>query len=299
MAAAPKVTIGIPVYNAERYLGETLNALLGQEYGDFEIVISDNHSTDGTLALCEAHARSDSRIRLFRSEKNFGAVHNYNRVFREARGEYFKWAAADDLCRPSLLSKCVRVLDERADVVLAYPQTEIIDGNGAHLQYYNDMLHLHEDCPVERFRTAMQRMGLCNAVCGLIRTSVLAKTQLIGKYIGADAMLLLELSLHGKFHEIPEPLFCRRMHADSYSAESSTQGMETFLAAGAKGAWNHVAWSMMSDYMRVFVAAPLSPRQKLRLAKVILHAAVAMRIELSRELFELPQRLLGRERSIS
>jgi len=297
MATTPKVTIGIPVYNGERYLGETLDALLGQEYGDFEVVISDNNSTDGTVALCEARAKRDSRIRLFRNERNLGAVHNYNRVFREARGEYFKWAASDDLCRPSLLSKCVRVLDEKADVALAYPQTELIDGDGARLQLYNDMLHLQEDCPVERFRKALERMGLCNAVCGLIRTSVLAKTRLIGTYIGADAMLLLELSLHGKFHEVPEPLFCRRMHANSYSAESSTHGMETFLAAGAKGAWNPVAWSMMADYLRILTAAPLSSRQRMSLARVILHAGIAMRGVLVRELIEVPQGLLGRERS--
>jgi glycosyltransferase involved in cell wall biosynthesis len=299
MATPPKVTIGIPVYNGERYLGETLDAVLGQEYEDFEVVISDNHSTDGTYALCKSRAEQDPRIRLFRNDANYGAIHNYNRVFREARGEYFKWAASDDLCRPSYLSKCVRALDERPDVVLAYPQTELIDGDGAHLQFYNDMLHLQEDCPIERFRTALERMGLCNAVCGLIRTSVLAKTRLIGRYIGADAVLLLELSLHGKFHEIPEPLFGRRMHPASYSAERSTHGMETFLSAGAKGAWNPVAWSMLRDYLRILAVTPLSPRQRAGLTRVILNAGVAMRGALCRELVELPLGLLGGEKSTS
>ena len=115
----PRVTIGLPVYNGQNYLVETLESLLAQTYTDFELVISDNASTDRTEAICRQYAAGDARIRYYRNDENIGASANYNRAFELGRGEYFKWAAHDDLLAPTYLERCVEVLDANPDVVLA------------------------------------------------------------------------------------------------------------------------------------------------------------------------------------
>src|SRR5436853_274761 len=105
----PKVSIGLPVFNGETYLAGALNSFLSQDYEDFELIISDNASTDQTAAICKEHAAKDNRIRYYRNETNIGASPNYNRVFQLARGEFFKWGAHDDECHPTLLRRCLEI----------------------------------------------------------------------------------------------------------------------------------------------------------------------------------------------
>ena len=102
-----RVTIGLPVYNGETYLEETLDSILNQTYTEFELIISDNGSSDGTRLICEEYAAKDDRIKYYRSVKNLGAAPNYNRAFELSSGEYFKWADYDDPLAPEFLSKCV------------------------------------------------------------------------------------------------------------------------------------------------------------------------------------------------
>ena len=118
MNAAPRLSIGLPVYNGEKYLAESLNALLGQSYEDFELIISDNASTDSTADICRQYAKQDARIRYIRQGHNIGLAPNHNFVFRESRGALFKWAASDDLYGRDLMQRCVTALDEHPDVVL-------------------------------------------------------------------------------------------------------------------------------------------------------------------------------------
>jgi glycosyltransferase involved in cell wall biosynthesis len=97
MNEVPRLTVGLPVYNGEKYLAESLEALLGQSYEDFELIISDNASTDGTADICRRYGEQDSRIRYVRQSRNIGCAPNHNFVVKEARGELFKWASDDDL----------------------------------------------------------------------------------------------------------------------------------------------------------------------------------------------------------
>jgi glycosyltransferase involved in cell wall biosynthesis len=92
------VSIGLPVYNAGQYLEEALDSILAQTFEDFELIISDNGSTDNTEAICWSYARRDQRIRYFRNETNLGAAWNFNRVFELASGKYFKWTARRSIC---------------------------------------------------------------------------------------------------------------------------------------------------------------------------------------------------------
>src|SRR5215469_10542482 len=130
MSATPRLSIGLPVYNGERYLAESIEALLGQTYTDFELVISDNASTDSTGDICRRYEKEDSRVRYFRQPRNIGLAPNHNYVVEQARGELFKWAANDDLYARDLVERCVAALDEHPDVVLAHSWTARIDTSG-------------------------------------------------------------------------------------------------------------------------------------------------------------------------
>ncbi len=124
---AARVSLGVPVYEAERFLEETMDSLLAQTLADFEIVISDNASTDPTEEICRPYADADPRVRYVRHEDNRGASWNHTFLALEARAPYFKWAAADDVCEPTYLERCVEVLENDASAVLCQPKTIEID----------------------------------------------------------------------------------------------------------------------------------------------------------------------------
>ena len=155
MTPHPRLSIGLPVYNGEEYLAESLDALLGQTYEDFELVISDNASTDATEDICRRYAALDPRIRYLRLPRNIGATPNHNRVFAESRGELFKWASHDDLYGRDLLRRCVEALDERPDVILAHAGQAVIDGDGRLKVPYEYGLATDSPCPPERFRSLL------------------------------------------------------------------------------------------------------------------------------------------------
>ena len=129
MSRAPRLTVGLPVYNGAALLAESIEALLGQTYEDFELIISDNASTDGTAEICRFYEKQDSRVRYFRQPRNLGSAANHNFVADQARGELFKWASHDDLYARELLTRCVDALDEHPEVVLAHSWTAMIDSS--------------------------------------------------------------------------------------------------------------------------------------------------------------------------
>jgi glycosyltransferase involved in cell wall biosynthesis len=215
------VSIALPVYNGERHLGETIESLLAQDFGDFELLVSDNASTDATPEIVRSFAAQDPRVRFERHEVNRGAIWNYNHLVADAAGRYLKWSGHDDLCAPSYLRRCVAELDT-TDAVLAYPRTVLIDVDGAVKRPYDDGLDLRQPAPHARVRACLHNLGLANAVFGLIRLDVLRCTPLFGAYNDSDLVLLLELALAGEIHEIDEPLFYRRMHAgQAYQANTT------------------------------------------------------------------------------
>ena len=114
----PTVSIGMPVYNGVPFLNEALDSILAQTYRDFELVISDNASTDETESICRAYAASDPRIRYYRQQENLGAMPNFNRVCELSRGQYFKWAACDDVCSPTASRAAVGAGPVQGDVEL-------------------------------------------------------------------------------------------------------------------------------------------------------------------------------------
>lgn len=133
----PRLSIGLPVFNGDKFLNKAIDSLLAQTFEDFELIISDNASTDKTEEICRTYAEKDQRIRYYRNEKNIGCARNFNRVFKLSSAEYFKWAAHDDLHAPNFLMKCVEVLDQNPSVILCHSQVYIIDEYGKFLQNYD------------------------------------------------------------------------------------------------------------------------------------------------------------------
>lgn len=214
---APRVSIGLPVYNGDRYLEGALQSLLAQTFSDFELIICDNASTDGTADICRAYAAEDERISYHRNPENLGATRNFNLVFELSSGEYFRWASHDDLCAPELLERCVAELDRHPTAALCYPRTTVIDEEGHEVGFREDDLILLDSDPVKRHKAFLLRFrtnAWCEPVFGVIRSGALRRTRLLGNFNSADVILLEELALLGTFHEVPEHLFFRRVHPD-------------------------------------------------------------------------------------
>jgi glycosyltransferase involved in cell wall biosynthesis len=219
MSSTPLVSVGLFVHNGERFIQETLNSILNQTFTDFELIISDNASTDGTGEIAQAYAKSDDRIRYYQSEKNMGAGWNVCRVYELATGKYFKWAAADDLLEPDLLRRCVEILESDPGCVVAYARTKEVDENGNFIRYYvTPMRNTNSSDPVARFREMLLMRHRCYQIFGVMRMSALRKIPPQGIYVNGDGVLLARMSLLGRFHEVPEPLFINRRHIRQASA---------------------------------------------------------------------------------
>jgi glycosyltransferase involved in cell wall biosynthesis len=206
------VSIGLPVYNGEKYLAGAIQSLLAQDYEDFELIISDNASTDGTEEICRGIAAKDRRVHYSRNPQNIGATRNYNRVFQLAHGTFFKWASHDDECHPSLVRRCLEVYKESpSSAVLVYPKSEIIDESGAVKHLAPDDISCRSESALKRFSKVLFSSSFANPLWGVIRSDALKKTRLMG-IIEADHVLLGELSLLGTLIEFPEVLYRMRRH---------------------------------------------------------------------------------------
>ena len=266
--ASSRVSIGLPVYNGEAYLAKTLDSLLAQTFTDTQIIVGDNASTDATKQICLEYAEKDSRVVYLPSDKNLGAAWNYNRVFREATGEYFRWAAADDLWAREYDAACVEVLDNNPSAVLCYAKVTNIDSDDNEIEKFNEALCLDDEKASQRFRRFQDRFRKetsCSPVFGLIRTKALAKTPLIGHYVDSDRNLLMELLLVGKFHEIPEYYLFRRIHEkSSYLANATTTDRAKWFDPKLTSDRQFKRWKWLMEHLRSIRRVHLDPIEKLR-----------------------------------
>jgi glycosyltransferase involved in cell wall biosynthesis len=227
---APRVSIAIPVYNGERYLAEAIESVLAQTYSDFELLIGDNASTDGTPEIIAKYAAQDPRIRPFRRPQNLGAGGNFTTLFEDSRGEYFKWLAADDKVAPVWLQTCVDALDGNPDAALAYTMLRPIDDEGAVMDRWPEQeAMVWPRGVVGRYRRLMDELTYGRQqghgvrawpmvyIWGLMRSSHLRTTALLRSHVNSDSNLLAEIILRGPYVEVPEYLNFVRVHKGAYS----------------------------------------------------------------------------------
>jgi len=264
MNAVPRVSIGLPVYNGENLLGESLDALLGQTYEDFELIISDNASTDGTADMCRRYEKQDSRIRYLRQPRNIGLTPNHNFVIRQARGELFKMASHDDLYARDLLKRCVDALDEHPQVVLAHCWEAMIDDSGTVTKLLGYSVAVDSPRAPERFRS-MLFDGWDDYTYGVMRTDVLRRTHLLGSHHFADRTINTELGLHGPFYQVPDWLYFRRDHPERTSPYT-VRTRCAYLDPRRVSRLRHPAVRLYGEYLWGYVSAirnaPLSPADR-------------------------------------
>jgi glycosyltransferase involved in cell wall biosynthesis len=266
MPTAVTVSIGVPVYNGGRFLATSLDSLLAQTFGDFELVISDNASTDRTEEICREYAARDSRVRYLRHETNRGAAWNFNSLVTQTAGTYFKWATHDDVHAPTYVERCLDVLRSGGErVVLAYPRTQIVDEDGRFLRDYHDGLDLRQPTPHERLRSLVDNLVLGNPMFGLARRSALERTRLNGSFPSSDYVLLAELALLGEIWEVPETLFFRRDHPEtSRRAHGSKNELAEWFQPGAGKQPVREFTRLFTEHLRSIHSLPLGRLERLR-----------------------------------
>ena len=286
-AQSPQISVGIPVYNNERYLEQSLRSTCAQTYDDFEVVICDNASDDRTGQICQDYAARDKRIRYFRNEVNIGGARNFNRVFQLCRGKYHKWSPADDFVDTTLLGKAKDVLDKDPEVVLCYPKTTLINENGEIISHYEDNLHLQHPFPSQRFIQLLNTIGLCHAHLGLIRREILSRSGLFGDEQGCDVHLLAELSLYGKFFVLPELLYFRRYHVGSSSwNRHDDDRQQSYYDPKRKTYFGMQTWKKYHKLVAVVERAPIGASEKWRLFRYLGRQIRWDRATLGREILE-------------
>lgn len=271
MPHPPRVTVGVPVYNGAEFLAEALRAVQDQTFTDLEIVVSDNASTDATPQIVEAAAAHDPRVRLLRHERNRGGAWNWNHLLRQARGEYFLFAAADDLRHPDFVERCVAALDLAGPgTVLAYPRTRIIDAAGSVTEDLHDQDEWgNRERPHARLRDFL-RAQAGHLVYGVFRTDALRATRGLARVSGGDLVLVAEVAMRGRFVLVPEQLFLQRRHARQSSARGAA--IVHFHAPGRDPRFDFSHTKITVELVRGVLAAPAGAGEKARCVLAVLGA---------------------------
>lgn len=287
----PRLCIGLPVYNGERFLEEALDSILSQTFVDFELIVSDNASTDSTPAIVSRYVERDPRVRYVRHDRNVGASANFDSVWRRCRSEYFKWTAADDTCAPRFVEACVEVLDADPDVGLAYPSAAFIGPDSMITHGFSDRVTTPDvwasDC-VRRtgqiVDVLLQDGSAANVmIFGVIRSEVLARVRPIGNYFGADMPLVAELAIASGVVEVPETMSFLRRHVGSsstYDRSPSAKGQQDFYDPSVRGALR-LQWNLRRRYVALFglaATAPVGPVSRVRMIGSVI-AAIGRRLK--------------------
>ncbi len=203
----PLVSIGVPVYNEARFLQESLDSLLAQDYANLEIIISDNASTDETQSICERYAEQHTHIQYHRRQENCGPAGNFVAVLEQAKGRYFIWAAGHDLWSSNYISACVTSLEQRPEAVLALGTAQWIDEHGAVLTKETGWTDTRGMDVIARYFSVL--WGNMHPVLGLVRREQLAAFPMINT-VGADLIILSRLALVGDFVHVLSASWSRR-----------------------------------------------------------------------------------------
>jgi glycosyltransferase involved in cell wall biosynthesis len=256
------------VYNGERFLARAIESILHQELCDFELVISDNASTDATEEIARSFAARDERVRYIRHDVNRGPAWNSSHLVLITTAPLFKWASHDDELRPSWLGRCLAALDEAPEAVLAYSRRTRIDADGNVLASSRPRpkRFLAPDAgPGERLADFLARTTSCIEAFGVIRRRALERTRLVLPFPAADRVLLAELVLQGRFVEVPDELFLHREH----EGRSVRQHPTAFELAGwfdpVRGPRAVMpTWRLSWEYLRAIERSSLPAAERAR-----------------------------------
>lgn len=211
----------MPVYNGAQFICNALDSLLSQNYEAFEIIISDNASTDATKNICMEYANRDERIRYYKNSKNMGATWNFNRVFDLSLGEYFMWASCDDYWDTDYIDTCIQAFKTSKNIVLAGTICRGIDTDTDQLKYVDrgfSTIGLNPSQSFIRYKSIIHSGTHIGGIFyGLYKKDILSEIMPMRKVIATDHLLLAELSLLGEIITVQKPLFFKRWGGASIS----------------------------------------------------------------------------------
>jgi glycosyltransferase involved in cell wall biosynthesis len=289
VTTVPLLSIGMPVYNGERTMRSALESLLAQTLTDFELILSDNASSDGSWDVIQEFAARDPRVRAFRQPRNIGANANYTALFRAARGKYFKWASSNDWCAPEFLQCCVEQLEADPGAVLVAPRTRLFESDPAVFQDYLGDIACTQPDPVDRFKHVGERLALNNVVNGVARADALRQTHLVEHYPSADVVLVAHLALLGRIVLLPQPLFYRRMDRASATALMGEVAVHRHHYPVTTWRSSLPAWRLAWGWVRTACAARPSVSGTARALYWAVRRAYWNRALLGRDLLQLPR----------
>jgi len=279
MPAKPQLSIGLPVYNGEEHLSQALDSILAQQWGDFELIISDNASTDATPQICRDYAAKDKRIKYHRSLTNQGLVWNFNNVFNLGSGEFFMMAAHDDYWHPRYLQSCLEILKGSSSVVLVGSMCDCMDSRMSAKLFTDFGVGTAGLAAQRRFRDYKiycGNTGINSMFYGVYRREALAKVMPFKKVFGFDYIALNGLSLLGEFVMVQETLMKKRGGGESVDMQRAARSVPitnfllirypnlireinlqaTILKSGQLGALNKTAlasWSLCDFFRSSFL----------------------------------------------
>ena len=221
----PRVSIGLPVYNGERFICSAIETLLSQTFSDFEIIISDNCSTDKTESICRQYAAKDARIRYVRQTENVGITANFRFVLDAAVGKYFMWAAADDRQKPDFIQTLVKILDDNPSFAGAMSDVENHDETGA-LLFISRLDDIRVDKVNENWEKIRLRFfrnptsNVFFAIYGLFKRELLLSIEINYKNLlrnlsSSEVPFLAQISLRGGIASVGTPLKIYTRHENS------------------------------------------------------------------------------------
>ncbi len=285
----PLVSVGMPIYNGGKVLRRALDSILAQDYSNFELIISDNASSDETSEICKEYSLRDTRIIYFRAARNMGAAWNFNQVVKLSKGKYFMRMSHDDIRAPTYISQCVALLEANDRAVLCHTYTAAFYGD-----LTNVLTIITHDSLVgiksarRRFIEALKYLP-ASAIDGIIRTETLrTRTRLMGNYISSDIVLTHELSLYGDFIQVPEVLFWR----SGKSVLPSPQEIYPLYGIGTKMPRVYYPFlTVVSNHAKSIARSPLPIPVKLSLLIYLFYHE--MKIVMCKMLFRGVTALLG------
>ena len=221
------LSIGMPVYNGEKYLIQALDSLLTQSFKDFELIISDNASTDNTAEICKRYLEKDNRIKYYRNKVNIGWAANFNNLINYATAPYFMMAADDDMWEPSYISKLINIMESDKSIVLAFSVIDSIDEDGKQIRVYPKILKLSSSETIFKrlFKFIMfeESDGKANLIYGIMRLNRVKEIGGFNKSLGEfapDVLWLFSMLFKGNFYLIDELLFHKRRSLEWHDRRS-------------------------------------------------------------------------------
>lgn len=230
-----KVVIGIPVFNEENYIAETLKSLQNQSYHDFIVVISDNASTDRSGLICREFCERDSRFVYIKQDMNIGSANNFSFLFEKTQSEYFMWLGGHDLIEKDFLEKHISFMEKNQAYSLSYSYVRCINEDGKTLRISDGGNYLYPNTsPLRRYLNSVRDLTECTAVNNLFRRAFLEGIVIV-PVVGPDHIILSRLLYKGPFNRFEEPLYIRR-----FFASTKISYMEKVVGSSAPvNYWSH------------------------------------------------------------